>query len=423
MAAKITIPKNNVTPASLMRLLSLVMLISITTIVIFSGLGIYFLFNDYIVKRAEADAISMSQGFVALNRTLILTQSQHNVLRPSLDSTQFQKLDNTLREYLSPFHVIKIKLFTTKGLIAYSTDRKIIGQNSYGNQSLNNALSGYSSSKMQTKNLMTDLALESRFDVDVVETYVPIYNDKGRIVGSFEIYQDMTRFRDDVVQGIVLAIVVLLVILLCVAFIAFKMVQLPTKQLGIVQEKLQYFASMDSLTSVFNRHQIFKILQTEIARAHRLNCKLSLILIDLDKFKTINDQYGHPTGDEVLRQVAKKMLVEMRQYDTIGRYGGEEFLIVLPGTNRTAAVVIAERVRSAIQELTIVYHQQKISISISAGVATLSPADSSMDLLIKRADKALYEAKDKGRNQVIYDFYDSTLANPLPSLASHDLRE
>lgn len=398
---KIIKDRSNITLFNILRWLTIIMTVSMITILCLSGMSIYHLYNDYIVKRAETDAVSISQSFLASNQTLLLTPLSRVSRQLDLSSIESQKLDIAFRQFLPPFNIIKIKIFSTDGTIIYSTDPSIIGQFSRRNIHLNKALSGYNSSKMQTKNEMMDLAFESRFDVDVVETYVPIYNSNNVIVGSFEIYQDMTRFRSDVIKGVSLAILTLLLILLTVFYIAFKIVKHTTSELVLAQDELQSLATIDSLTSVYNRHYIFKQLKIEAARVFREKGKLSIVLIDLDFFKKINDSYGHQVGDEVLQEVAKTIQNNIREYNTVGRYGGEEFLILLPNSDSDSAVEIAERIRQSIEDIVIECDKQILSITISAGVSTLSYPEVNIERLIKRADDALYIAKGNGRNKVV----------------------
>jgi len=381
--------------------LSSILAASMVIILILSGIGLHHLYSHYIIKRAEADAVSISQSFLAANHTLLIPPPNEDKQPLDKNNLKIEALDEAFRLFLPPFHVIKLKVFSTDGTILFSTDPSIIGHIEHENINLNKALTGFNSSKMQTKNEIMDLQFESRFDVDVVETYVPIYNLSGGIVGSFEIYQDTSRFRDDVVRGVILAVSVLAFILLVVFFIAFKMVQITTKELVLVQNELQRLASIDSLTSIYNRYFIFKQLNIEAARVLSGKGKFSIILLDLDLFKNINDRYGHQMGDEVLQKVAKIIQSDIREHDYVGRYGGEEFLVLLPNTDRYKAADIAERIRQSIENIIIKYDAQLIPISVSAGVSTLSASETNVDQLINRADKALYTAKKNGRNQVV----------------------
>jgi diguanylate cyclase (GGDEF)-like protein len=141
------------------------------------------------------------------------------------------------------------------------------------------------------------------------------------------------------------------------------------------------------------------MLDDEIIRTQRTKAPCSIALIDLDWFKRINDTYGHPTGDEVLRTFAITVFANIRTIDRFGRYGGEEFLLVLPDTENDAAIRMLDRLRAIIADLDWSAFSQGMQVTISAGVATLRP-DETEDLFLARADSALYAAKAKGRNRI-----------------------
>ena len=168
-------------------------------------------------------------------------------------------------------------------------------------------------------------------------------------------------------------------------------------------QDLRAQASHDQLTGLWSRPEIFDRPDRELARSHRspADSDLSIVLADLDHFKEINDTYGHLIGDEVLRETARRMLSSVRNYDWIGRYGGEEVLIVLPGCDSAAAFKMAERIRISISREPIATTDGPIIVSISLGVTSSSSASSSdLNALIRAADSALYQAKKRGRNRV-----------------------
>jgi diguanylate cyclase (GGDEF)-like protein len=164
-------------------------------------------------------------------------------------------------------------------------------------------------------------------------------------------------------------------------------------------KRIEELAALDELTGSFNRRCIMRMLDNEINRAHRIQTPCSIALIDLDWFKRVNDTYGHPTGDEVLRTFAITMFANIRGIDRFGRYGGEEFLLVLPDTPNDAAARILERLRAIIADLDWSAFSPGMHVTISAGVATLR-AEESADTLLARADSALYVAKARGRNRI-----------------------
>lgn len=157
---------------------------------------------------------------------------------------------------------------------------------------------------------------------------------------------------------------------------------------------------IDGLTQVFNRKHWEECLAKEFARARRYSHDVSLIMFDLDHFKLLNDTYGHQSGDMVLIEVAKHTQSLLRLCDLFGRYGGEEFAIILPETDLAGALDVAERIRKGIKSLALSYQGKPIETSASVGVAVINERNKRYEDLISNADRALYQAKASGRNQV-----------------------
>lgn len=161
---------------------------------------------------------------------------------------------------------------------------------------------------------------------------------------------------------------------------------------------LEYQASHDKLTGLFNRNRFDEIYTKEIKRTKRYNNELSIIIFDIDDFKMVNDTYGHQIGDEVLKEIAKITLNGVREQDINVRWGGEEFLILLPQTNLTGAVTVASKIKSAIKKH--IFTDKSLKITASFGVSQLLEEDDEISL-ISRSDKLLYEAKKTGKDKVI----------------------
>ena len=155
----------------------------------------------------------------------------------------------------------------------------------------------------------------------------------------------------------------------------------------------------DALTGLYNRGFFDELITQDIARARRQQWDLSLMMIDIDHFKSINDRYGHPGGDEVLRHVTKAMLQQLRTSDVLCRYGGEEFSLILPQTGTEKSKFVGERIRRAVESTLISYDDAGISVTISIGSAMLKNNMTSGSL-INHADQALYTSKNEGRNRV-----------------------
>jgi diguanylate cyclase (GGDEF)-like protein len=169
------------------------------------------------------------------------------------------------------------------------------------------------------------------------------------------------------------------------------------------QESLRFHAEHDALTGVRNRRAIRDVLRKELARCRRERNTLGVILADVDHFKKINDHYGHASGDAVLVAVVQRITATLRSYDLLGRYGGEEFLIIAPGCDLDLAEKLAERVRAAVGNEPIDLGNDYATISLSLGV-TLGTAESDPEFLVAQADTAMYQAKRKGRNRVEVGF-------------------
>ena len=168
------------------------------------------------------------------------------------------------------------------------------------------------------------------------------------------------------------------------------------------QQLLREQATVDPLTRVWNRRTILEILEREIARAGRSGGAVGVVLIDLDGFKAVNDQHGHLTGDAVLREAATRMKNSSRSYDSIGRYGGEEFLILLPGCDQATAAMQAERARQDLANHVIEVDGKSFYVTASFGVTSMQAGEhEGVEALLRTADNALYRAKQNGRNCVV----------------------
>ncbi|MBM3810010.1 MAG: diguanylate cyclase [Acidimicrobiia bacterium] len=175
------------------------------------------------------------------------------------------------------------------------------------------------------------------------------------------------------------------------------------RELLAAREELRVQATRDSLTKLWNRRAIFDILAKELARCQRENSVVGIVIGDLDRFKGINDSYGHIAGDAVLAEVADRMLHSIRPYDAVGRYGGEEFLMVLPGCDEDSTLAAAERMRESVQSSHIELLGGSLDVTASFGATSLKKdAYATPETLIRVADCALYRAKQDGRNRCVY---------------------
>ncbi|MGH1429950.1 MAG: GGDEF domain-containing protein [Neptuniibacter sp.] len=371
---------------------------AVVLVLVLSSFVTFKLYERYVVGLAESNAVNIATSIVSVHQ-----EKLSEALNPSLSPVQLEELDLLIKAFMGPYGIVKVKLFTLDGTVVYSNDMSIIGENSLGNEHLETALKGGRSSVIQTKNQIRDLAHQDRFDVDVVESYVAMKKPEGKVIGAFEIYQDMTFFRQEVSKGVFYFLIELAVILITVVAAAFWFVRKAAVTMVMQQKELGRLATIDTVTNLYNRAEITRRMASEWERYQRNPCadnSFGVMMLDLDHFKRINDNYGHQVGDELLRQVSAKLLSEVRAYSEVGRYGGEEFIILLPGTGLSELASISDRLLKLVAEQSYKVLGEDISLTVSIGIAASNKFDSNLDAVIKRADDNLYKAKAAGRNCV-----------------------
>ncbi len=203
-------------------------------------------------------------------------------------------------------------------------------------------------------------------------SFWPLKSDGGQIIGACVSIHDVTEMA-----------------------VTQQLLELATDEVIYVEEHSQ----RDALTGLYNRGFFDEQVTQDISRARRQQWDLSLMMIDIDHFKSINDTYGHPCGDEVLRRVAKIMLQQLRTSDMLCRYGGEEFSLILPQTGIEKSKFVGERIRRAVESAVITHDNSNITVTVSIGSATLQDNMTS-GLLIAQADQAMYTSKKQGRNRI-----------------------
>lgn len=167
-------------------------------------------------------------------------------------------------------------------------------------------------------------------------------------------------------------------------------------------EEIYRLTTIDGLTNAYNKRYFLETLERELTRAQRYRRGLSLVLFDIDRFKSTNDTYGHLAGDYVLRTLATLVTENIRRQDVLARYGGEEFAIILPEIDKAGAIMVCDKLRSMVQEHDFVFGDNHIPVTISLGIRSLQPSDKKLnvDEFIAETDAKLYEAKQSGRNRV-----------------------
>ena len=209
------------------------------------------------------------------------------------------------------------------------------------------------------------------------------------------IAQSLTH-QPDWTLGNFLAVICPLLIATPVYYQVFKLVC----KLGEAEEELKLLAREDSLTRTYNRRYFTELAEREVERCQNLSQPLSLLLLDVDHFKIINDSYSHIVGDQVLVQIGWSIRQIIRETDLLGRYGGDEFLLLLPNTNRGQSFSLAERICAEVASRNFKSDCGPVQVTVSIGVANAYASQDSVMMLLRKADQALYQAKNAGRNRV-----------------------
>lgn len=303
---------------------------------------------------------------------------------------------------VNDFSLMKVKVFSASGEILFSTDEEDIGQinkHDYFHEIVAKGKTYKTTVQKDTKTLEGQ-----SITADVVEAYVPIMSE-GQFLGAFELYYDITE-RKNALDNLIFKITLLLIVLTFLLIAAITFMFFKTRKMIIerieLEEQLEFMASTDPLTQLLNRRMFMEYLNAEIIRFVRYSRPSALMIFDIDDFKKVNDTYGHQQGDEVLKMLADVCMDVLRTTDVIGRYGGEEFIVLLPETGLERSLMVADRIRATIENLRIPCEGQDISVTVSIGV-TPFPEHTliNQDILIRNADQALYQAKESGKNQVV----------------------
>ena len=327
----------------------------------------------------------------------------HTPLSEQFDVDVFKIKGITLRylnQVINDFSIWKVKLFDHSGKVIFSTIDEEIGTISKRQYFYNIVAEGHNYTKTSYKNISEDG--ENHY---FAEVYIPIVQD-NTFIGAFELYYDITDRKnalDNLINNtntitIWLSLTSILLVLLMGILLDWQ-----RSLREDYEEELVDLASIDQLTQLVNRNSMDLAIEKGIKRFHEKEIDYCLIMFDVDHFKQVNDIHGHQAGDEVLTGLANITKNRLRETDIIGRYGGEEFVVLLSNTNASGGKALAENLRKIVEKTPIPTCSGDIHITISLGVGAFNDvSDLSIKSLLKEVDSAMYKSKHSGRNTVRY---------------------
>jgi diguanylate cyclase (GGDEF)-like protein len=325
-----------------------------------------------------------------------------------MSPTAHDALDVRVRDMYDPLNIVMLMIFNRDGSVIYG-DTRNLPDDCTNERHIDEAIKkGEAVYHLHKDKTIIDLVGEKREHVDLAEVYVPIRHKDGQVIGVFEVYTDVTPLTIKNKRQMVNSILAQTFMLLLLSMISYIIIIRESSELKLAYHKLETMATTDPLTGISNRRQLLERVEQHFALTQRSgdlkeeSVGLGFIMMDVDYFKLVNDNFGHLAGDTILQELASKVNQELRQYDVFGRYGGEEFLVVLPNTLPEEARRIADRLVAAVSGHPFLWNDNPIQITLSAGVTWTNAGGETLDDVLSRVDRLMYQAKEQGRNQVVF---------------------
>lgn len=357
---------------------------------------------------AIANAEKIADSIYYTEVDAILIQADDNGYTISLSETAHDSLYARIRDMYDPLNIVRVLLFSRDQTVIYGSDKKNIEDAEISKRVMETFEKDSIVYNLRKQQTIIDLVGEKRENVDLAEVYVPIRHKNNQIMGMFLISADVSKLNQRYRKQMIYSVAAQTVMLLLISLVSYIVIIRESFELKLAYQKLETMATTDPLTGISNRRQLLERIEQHFAMLLRSdetrakNVGLGFVMIDVDFFKQINDTYGHLAGDSVLQELAQQINQLLRQYDVFGRYGGEEFLIVLPNTQPEEANQIAGRLITSVAQHSFTWNNDAIHISLSAGVTWTDAVHETLDEVLSKVDTLLYEAKDQGRNRVVF---------------------
>lgn len=385
--------------AGLLRLFAALSIVAALCVLGITGIALHNSVQDEILRQAEADAQRAGQAIFRQERELLVDTHADGTAHLGVNPESARSLHERMTNYLLPASIDRLTVFSPGADILYSTETRLIGRKEAGNPRLSAVLrEGLASSEA--------LNADGQARASVVVAYMPIV-ENGRIIGALQLDVDVAAGSHGVSRVVGSVLGKLLLSLALVFGGLYFLMRKSVNRLKRTEAEMEKLAATDPLTGVANRRYLLARAGAEYSSVRRslsgalVFNEIGFIMVDIDFFKNVNDSFGHLVGDDVLRKVAARIKHCLREYDVVGRFGGEEFLVMLPRTDLAGARTVAQRVHAAIRDHAVVTEAGALSVTASLGVASSGEAGIEVSEAIKRADECLYRAKRAGRDRVV----------------------
>jgi diguanylate cyclase (GGDEF)-like protein len=415
-----TIPKDS--PERFKRIYLLVAFSCLVVVLIVSVIIINRQNHNNLLEDAALDAEKTAAAFMALDEDMLVrTLTAGSGVCPLVPGV-IDALDLRARSFLQSFKIARMVICDRTRCIVFSTSRALIGNSAQDNPLLASALRGSRKAVFHTHQSITDLAGRQRPDAEVAETFVPVRDRSGQVIGAIGFTLDMSDVKAEFRENLVVSVASLVTALLILSLVSYGVINRESAELARAYQLLETLAVTDGLTGLVNRRHLLAHAENLFTMLQRSPDKiaegvgLGLVMMDLDHFKEVNDTHGHLVGDEVLREMARRFESVIRPYDILGRYGGEEFLLLLPNTTAHDLAVISRRLLDVTRSEPVTVNDLSLWMTVSIGCTWTGARESGLDKALHQADELLYEAKRSGRNRV-----ESSMATADEQLALAEL--
>jgi diguanylate cyclase (GGDEF)-like protein len=378
--------------------------------------------QNNLLEDAALDAEKTAAAFMALEEETLSRALFAGSSACSLAPGLIEPLSRGVEGFFKAYRIAEMVLYDRSRCVVFSTDRRLLGRTAEGNPLLTEALRGRRRAVLRDHQVgMSRVALRSD-EGAVAETFVPVRDRSGQVIGAIGFTLDMSDVKAEFRENLVVSVASLVIALLILSLASYGVINRESAELARACQLLETLAVTDSLTGLVNRRHLLTHAENLFTMLQRSPDKiaegvgLGLVMMDLDHFKEVNDTHGHLVGDEVLREMARRFESVIRPYDILGRYGGEEFLLLLPNTTAPDLAVISQRLLEVTRSEPVTVNDRSLWMTVSIGCTWTGARESGLDKALHQADELLYEAKRSGRNRV-----ESSMATADEQLALAEL--